>query len=167
MRSAQVAGQWRGDTALTLPLFWWRSTVSAVFFGWYPRSSLHSFVPSPPPSPHVPVPNKPPHFCGREAKWPSTKVDCYVFYRSTLQRVLQTSTAMCSTEQVCTAVLCRGNISDCKVLYRSRLQSVVQKCTAKCSTEIDCKMLYKGSLQSVLPVRDESADEGADQSAQL
>ena len=28
-------------------------------------------------------------------------------------------------------------------------------------------MLYKGSLQNVLPVRDESADEGADQSAQL
>ena len=45
MRSAQVAGQWRGDTALTLPLFWRRSTVSPVFFGRYPRSSLHSFVP--------------------------------------------------------------------------------------------------------------------------
>ena len=26
------------------PLFWRRSTVSPVFFGWYPRSSLHSFV---------------------------------------------------------------------------------------------------------------------------
>ena len=24
LRSAQVAGQWRGDTALTLPLFWRR-----------------------------------------------------------------------------------------------------------------------------------------------
>ena len=31
----------------------------------YPRSSLHSFVPFPP----VPVPNKPPRFCGRKAKW--------------------------------------------------------------------------------------------------
>ena len=47
LRSAQVAGQRRGDTALTLPLFWWRrSTVSPVFFGRYPWSSLHSFVPS-------------------------------------------------------------------------------------------------------------------------
>ena len=42
LRSALVAGQWRGDTALTLPLFWRRSTVSPVFFGRYPRSSLHS-----------------------------------------------------------------------------------------------------------------------------
>ena len=45
LRSTQVAGQWRGDTALTLPLFWRRSTVSPVFSGRYPRSSLHSFVP--------------------------------------------------------------------------------------------------------------------------
>ena len=44
LRSAQVAGQWRGDTASTLPLFWRRSTVSPVFFGRYPRSSLHSFA---------------------------------------------------------------------------------------------------------------------------
>ena len=42
--SAQVAGQWRGDTALTLPLFWWRSTVS---FRQFPWSSLHSFIPFP------------------------------------------------------------------------------------------------------------------------
>ena len=74
LRSALVAGQWRGDTALTLPLFWRRSTVSPVFFGRYPRSSLHSFVPfpprpPPPPPPRVPVPNKPPRFCGRQAKW--------------------------------------------------------------------------------------------------
>ena len=67
LRSAQVAGQWRRDTALTLPLFWRRSTVSPVFFGWYPRSSLHSFVP--PPLPPVPVPNKHPRFCERKAKW--------------------------------------------------------------------------------------------------
>ena len=46
LRSALVAGQRRGDTALTLTLFWRRSTVSPVFFGRYPRSSgLHSFVP--------------------------------------------------------------------------------------------------------------------------
>ena len=52
LRSALVAGQWRGpDTALTLPLFWRRSTVSSVFFGRYSRTSLHSFVPPPPPSP--------------------------------------------------------------------------------------------------------------------
>ena len=59
-QAQQLKQQWRGDTALTLPLFWQRSTVSPVFFGRYPRSSLHSFVP---------VPNKPPGFCGRKAKW--------------------------------------------------------------------------------------------------
>ena len=63
-----VAEQWRGDTALTFPLFWRRSTVSPVFFERYPRSSLHSFVPFP----AVPVPNKPPRFCGRKAKWSHT-----------------------------------------------------------------------------------------------
>ena len=46
--SAQVTGQWRGDTAITLPLFWRRSTVSPVFLGRYPQSSLHSLVPFPP-----------------------------------------------------------------------------------------------------------------------
>ena len=51
LRSALVAAQWRRDTALTLPLFWRRSTVSPVFFGRYPRSSLHSFDP-PLPRPH-------------------------------------------------------------------------------------------------------------------
>ena len=66
LRRALVAGQWRGDTALTLRLFWRRSTVSPAFFGRYPRSSLHSFVP---PLLPVPVPNKPSRFCGRKAKW--------------------------------------------------------------------------------------------------
>ena len=56
LRSALVAGQWRGDTALTLPLFWRRSTVSPVFFGRYPRSSLHSLGP-PPSSPTSPISN--------------------------------------------------------------------------------------------------------------
>ena len=53
LRSALVAAQWRGDTALTLSLFWRRSTVSPIFFGRYPLSSLHPFVPipSPPPPP--------------------------------------------------------------------------------------------------------------------
>ena len=71
LRSALVAWQWRGDTALTLPLFWRRSTVCPVFFGRYPWSSLHSFVSFPPPLPPapVPVPNKPPRFCGHKAKW--------------------------------------------------------------------------------------------------
>ena len=44
LRGALVAAQWRRDTALTLPLFWRRSTVSPVFFGRYPRSSLHSLA---------------------------------------------------------------------------------------------------------------------------
>ena len=66
LRSALVAAQWREDTALTLPLFWRRSTVSPVFFERYPRSSLHSLgLFHPPPAP---VPNKQPRFCGRKAK---------------------------------------------------------------------------------------------------
>ena len=44
LRGALVIAQWRGNAAITLPLFWRRSTVSLVFFRWYPRSSLHSFV---------------------------------------------------------------------------------------------------------------------------
>ena len=64
LRSAQVAGQWRGDTALTLPLFWRPSTVSPVFFRRFPRSRLHSVVPFPL---CPPVPNKPSHFRGRKA----------------------------------------------------------------------------------------------------
>ena len=47
LHSAQVAGQWRGDTALTLPLFWRQSTVSPVFFGRFPRSSLSLSRPLP------------------------------------------------------------------------------------------------------------------------
>ena len=42
-----------------LLLFWRWSTASSVFSGWSARSS-HSLFPSP-------VPNKPPHFCGRKA----------------------------------------------------------------------------------------------------
>ena len=73
LHSAEVAGQRRGDTALTLPLFWRRSTVSSVFFGRYPRSSLHSFVP-PLPTPPVPVPNKQPRFCGHKTAWSRSHV---------------------------------------------------------------------------------------------
>ena len=53
LRSAQVAGQWRGVTALTLPLFWRRSTVSPVFFGRFPRSSLSLSRPLPTLSPSL------------------------------------------------------------------------------------------------------------------
>ena len=53
LRGAQVAGQWRGDTALTLPLFWRRSTVSPVFFGRFPRSSLSLSRPLPTLSPSL------------------------------------------------------------------------------------------------------------------
>ena len=48
-----VAGQWRGDTALTLPFFWRRSTVSPVFFGRFPRSSLSLSRPLPTLSPSL------------------------------------------------------------------------------------------------------------------
>ena len=68
LRSALVAAQWRGDTALTLPLFWRRSTVSPVFFGRYLRSSFHSS-----PTPPVPIPNKPSRFCGLKAKCTHTR----------------------------------------------------------------------------------------------
>ena len=52
-----ITAQWRGDTALTLPLFWRRSKVSPIFFGRYPLCSLYSFTlpsspPPPPPQPH-------------------------------------------------------------------------------------------------------------------
>ena len=53
MHGAQVAGQWRGDTALTLPLFWRRSTVSPVFFGRFQRSSLSLSRPLPTLSPSL------------------------------------------------------------------------------------------------------------------
>ena len=54
LHSALVAVQWQGDTALTLPLFWRQSTVSPVFFRWYPWSILHSLVLFPPPPPKRP-----------------------------------------------------------------------------------------------------------------
>ena len=74
LRSALVAGKWRGDTALTLSLLWRRSTVSPVFFGRYPRSSLHSLALFPPPPSVLPSPgpvpnNKQPRFCGRKEVW--------------------------------------------------------------------------------------------------
>ena len=53
LRSALVAGQWQGDTTLTLPLFWRRSTVSPVFFGRYPHSSLSLSRPLSPLSPSL------------------------------------------------------------------------------------------------------------------
>ena len=75
LRSALVAEQWRGDTALTLPLFLRRSRVSPVFWGQYPRSSLHSFILSPP---TVPVPNKQPRLCGCKATWSRSRwTKCY------------------------------------------------------------------------------------------
>ena len=75
LRSALVAAQWRGDTALTLPLFWRRATVSPVFFRADSAVEPSLFRPlslslPPPPLPHpVPVPNKQPRFCGRKATW--------------------------------------------------------------------------------------------------
>ena len=53
LRSALVAGQWRGDTALTLPLFWRRSTVSPVFFRAVSAVEPSLFRPLPPLSPSL------------------------------------------------------------------------------------------------------------------
>ena len=51
LRSALVVAQWRGDTALTLPLFWRRSTASSVFrVGARGRAFTLSSPPPPPPS---------------------------------------------------------------------------------------------------------------------
>ena len=47
LRGAQVAAQWRGDTALTLPSFWRRSTVSPVFSGGIRGRAFTLFSPSP------------------------------------------------------------------------------------------------------------------------
>ena len=62
LRGTLVATQWRGDTALTLPLFRRRSTASSV------SAVEPSLSRPPPPPPAVPVPNKHPCFCGRYAK---------------------------------------------------------------------------------------------------
>ena len=69
---AQVAGQWRGDTALTLPLFWRRSTVSPVFFGFRGRVFTLSS-----PSHSVPVPNRPSRLRGRKATWKQARKKGY------------------------------------------------------------------------------------------
>ena len=74
LRSALVAVQWRGDTALTLPLFLRRSRVSPVFLG-------KISVVKPPlfhPLPTHPVPNKQPRLCGCKAKWSQSRwTKCY------------------------------------------------------------------------------------------
>ena len=50
LRSTLVAAQWRGNTALTLPLFWRRSTASSVFrVG--ARGRTFTLSPPPPPRP--------------------------------------------------------------------------------------------------------------------
>ena len=68
LRGALVAAQWRGDTALTT------SIVLAAVHGlsglFRAVSAVEPSLFSPPP---VPVPNKPPRFCGRKAKWSRTK----------------------------------------------------------------------------------------------
>ena len=62
LHSAQVAGQWRGDTALTRPLFWRRSTVSGLFRA---VSAVEPITLSP--SHSVPVPNRSSRLRGRKA----------------------------------------------------------------------------------------------------
>ena len=70
LRSALVAAQWRGDTALTLPLFWGGPRSLRSFSGGI-RGRASTPPPPPPPPTHthsVPVPNKQLRFCGRKAK---------------------------------------------------------------------------------------------------
>ena len=69
LRGALVAEQWRGDTALTLPLFWRRSLRS--FLGSICGRAFTLSSPYPP----VPAPNKPPCFCGLKAKWSVHSMD--------------------------------------------------------------------------------------------
>ena len=58
LRSTLVAAQWRGDTALTLPLFWRRSTASSVFrVGARGRAFTLSPPSLPPPPPAPPSPS--------------------------------------------------------------------------------------------------------------
>ena len=55
LRCRLVAAQWRGDTALTLPFFWRRSTASSVF---RVGARGRAFTPSPPlPPPPSPSPS--------------------------------------------------------------------------------------------------------------
>ena len=54
LRGTLVAGQWRGDTALTPPLFWRRSTASSVFrVGARCRALITLSPPSSPMSPSL------------------------------------------------------------------------------------------------------------------
>ena len=57
LRSTLVAAQWRGDTTLTLPLFWRRSTASSVF---RVGARGRAFTLSPPSLPPPPPPRPPP-----------------------------------------------------------------------------------------------------------
>ena len=80
LRSALVAEQWRGDTALTLPLFLQRSRVSPVFLGKISAVKPPLFHPlsPPPPPPPPPVPNKQPRLCGCKATWSRSRwTKCY------------------------------------------------------------------------------------------
>ena len=56
-RSTLVAAQWRGDTALTLPLFWRRSTASSVSRVGTRGRPFSLSPPSPPPPPPPPPPS--------------------------------------------------------------------------------------------------------------
>ena len=63
-----VTVHWRGDTALTLPLFWRWSTGSLGSFSGCKHGRAFTLSPSSSP---VPIPNKQPHFCGHKATWSS------------------------------------------------------------------------------------------------
>ena len=64
LRSAQVAGQWRGDTALTLPLF--LAAVHGLSGLFRAVSAVDPFTLSSP-SHSVPIPSRPSHLRGRKA----------------------------------------------------------------------------------------------------
>ena len=65
LRSALVAGQWRGDTVLTLLAA--VHNLSGLFSDGILGRAFTLSLSSPPPPPPSPVPNKQSRFCGRKA----------------------------------------------------------------------------------------------------
>ena len=140
LRNAQVAAQRRGDTVLTLPLFWRRSTVSPVFFGRYPRSSLHSFGPPPPPPPQQP------RFCGRKATWSVEGLSVFSLVLCVMACCWVTCTVYLQVSKLVfyaqsTSAVISGRQCPCRTLY--------VECCVKISMAVVCWAFSPGVLNIV------------------